>query len=173
MELFAAASDPALGLVTQARTGSVAEREFVEQSLMATGTKIMPLAVQHTTLNSLNVFWIAQFGCWSFTVVYCDGVLRSRQQQSATVTSATASPGLGQLPELVIRNVLKAAELCGPASAIDWLPRVLQLLCDVPDIQAAFKQYVQDVPSWIFIKWLPQVRTLELRRTCLMGADES
>jgi len=43
MELFAAASDPALGLVAQARTGSAAEREFVEQSLMATGTKLCHL----------------------------------------------------------------------------------------------------------------------------------
>jgi len=39
MELFVAASDSALGVVAQARTGSAAEREFVEQALMATGTK--------------------------------------------------------------------------------------------------------------------------------------
>lgn len=112
----------------------------------------------------LDAFAFRRLGGCSDTVAYCDGVLRSRPQPSTTTASSTSSPDLGQLPELVIRNVLKAAELCGPASAIDWLPRVLQLLCVVPDVRAAFKQYAQEVPSWIFIKWLPQVRGLGLGR---------
>ncbi|KAJ3391638.1 hypothetical protein HDU84_005588 [Entophlyctis sp. JEL0112] len=61
--------------------------------------------------------------------------------------------------KIVLYSVLKAMNI-GSIKAIEFFPRLLQLLMQHPHLNEEFQKHSLECPTWMFMKWLPQLTAL-------------
>ena len=87
-------------------------------------------------------------------VSYCDKIVRFCEQGSVI-------PGvdLNRISVTLVKYVLKAMIKFG-SSAIDFFPRVMQLTESRIGCVEDFIKLAADIPTWKFLKWIPQMTAL-------------
>jgi hypothetical protein len=86
-------------------------------------------------------------------VRYCDAQLRYLEDpnHSFELSIDTATNA-----DLIIEFILNLLSL-GSIEAIEFVPRLLQLISVYPGTRQLFKRLVPKVPSWMFLRWLSQL----------------
>jgi len=89
---------------------------------------------------------------------FCDNVLRDKQQSQASSMFSVDTENI-QLAKSTIRSTLEAIREEIPG-AIDKFPRLLELLTQFDksfEIITEFKELINTIPSWMFIRWISQM----------------
>jgi hypothetical protein len=124
----------------------------------------------HTHTLSLSLS-LSLCVCGANAAAYADRVLRSHDQDDGDSDSDPAArpAALRELPDaaplllLLHQSVLGAMAFDGAGgAALDWFPRLLAVLGrrgpGASAAAAAFARASRTLPSWLFIRWAPQVR---------------
>ncbi|KAI8613655.1 hypothetical protein BC830DRAFT_1219655 [Chytriomyces sp. MP71] len=85
-------------------------------------------------------------------------------------TIQTAFGNLSVSAKLVVNSILRAMAL-GSSDAIEFFPRLLQLLMEYPSTCEDFTLLIGECPLWMFLRWLPQLTSLldKPAGTCLLS----
>lgn len=66
-------------------------------------------------------------------------------------------PQASELPQLIVRHMMKALALDSTLQAQHAVARLLSLVGLTPAAQSEFERLVQNVSSWVFVAWIPQI----------------
>ncbi|ORY53674.1 hypothetical protein BCR33DRAFT_779027 [Rhizoclosmatium globosum] len=69
---------------------------------------------------------------------------------------------MGHQPEsakVIIHSIFRAMSM-GSLKAVEFFPRLLQILETYPEVANDFSVHSQDVPTWMYLRWLPQLTSL-------------
>ncbi|KAL2645175.1 hypothetical protein R1flu_012762 [Riccia fluitans] len=80
--------------------------------------------------------------------------LRSRILQG---DSTAGLPPASSYPSVIVKNMLDAVSLNTSVRAQHGLARVLSLVGQHPETHVQFASAIKQVPSWVFIPWIPQM----------------
>eukprot|EP00160_Parvularia_atlantis_P021198 Unigene9084_Nuclearia_a/m.27779 Unigene9084_Nuclearia_a/g.27779 ORF Unigene9084_Nuclearia_a/g.27779 Unigene9084_Nuclearia_a/m.27779 type:complete len:1010 (+) Unigene9084_Nuclearia_a:3301-6330(+) len=92
----------------------------------------------------------------SMTLVkFCDRFLRQQEDEGARPSKEREV-----YPSVVVEQLLGCLQLGVEHDAIQLLPRLLQMLELYPGVKERFVHGAAAVPSWMFLKWVPQLVAL-------------
>lgn len=66
-------------------------------------------------------------------------------------------PKASELPQLIVRHMLKALELDSTLQAQHAVARLLSLVGLTSATRSEFERLVKNVSSWVFVPWIPQI----------------
>ena len=66
-------------------------------------------------------------------------------------------PQASELPQLIVRHMLKALALDSTLQAQHAVARVLSLVGLTSATRSEFERLVENVSSWVFVAWIPQI----------------
>ncbi|KAJ3231552.1 hypothetical protein HDU81_003699 [Chytriomyces hyalinus] len=111
---------------------------------------------QKGLINIGNDFRLFEKQCLmleKFSGMFVDATLRASELE------ASVKEELGKQPEsarLIMTSILRAMTL-GSVEAIEFFPRLLQLLSEYPELHQDCIKLLDDCPCWMFLRWLPQL----------------
>lgn len=90
--------------------------------------------------------------------LFCDFMLQKLVQSTSSSSSQNENLQISgdKYAHIVVENILKAMTL-GSTKARDRFPRLLDLLGSFDSIHSIFNEYIKEIPSWMFIRWISQM----------------
>lgn len=88
--------------------------------------------------------------------LFCDELLKISQNINWGHSSAGVPPAF-ELPQLIVRHMLKALALDSTLQAQHAVARLLSLVGHSVQTQHEFASLVDNVSTWVFVAWIPQI----------------
>ncbi|KAJ3051099.1 hypothetical protein HK097_007924 [Rhizophlyctis rosea] len=88
---------------------------------------------------------------------HCDKVLQMVENDA----NPELRPAIDQVEyaKIITSSVLGAMR-SGVTNSIEKFPRLLQLIADYPALRVVFSEQAEGIPTWMFLRWLPQMTAL-------------
>ncbi|KAI9335926.1 NUC194 domain-containing protein, partial [Obelidium mucronatum] len=92
--------------------------------------------------------------------MFVDKALRSIETDSALGSGTGNAAGLiRESAKLIVNSIFRAMAIGSP-KAVEFFPRLLQLLDQYPGLSDEFETQSKECPTWMFLRWLPQLTSL-------------
>ncbi|KAJ3024385.1 UNVERIFIED_CONTAM: hypothetical protein HDU68_008221 [Siphonaria sp. JEL0065] len=88
--------------------------------------------------------------------MFVDKTLRSLENDKDLGNAMGLQP---ESAKLIVNSIFRAMVI-GSSKAIEIFPRLLQLLNEYPDLREEFEAQSKECPTWMFLRWLPQLTSL-------------